>query len=96
MTTKSRTTIKDKARVGELIDKGCLDKLFTNPVFIGVAACKGDKVHRYYVNTASMKVGKDACSRSRSGRGSRRHCPGAQNPASPRGRVTGHPGRAGP
>ncbi len=29
------------------------------------ATQKGDKVYRYYVNTASMKIGKDACSVSR-------------------------------
>ena len=128
-TTKSWTTLKDKARAGKLIDKGYLYKLFKNPVFIGVATYKGkhfageheaildraeweqvqamlgrgepeqrarqnrpsrapallkglifsddgwamtpgathkgDKVYRYYVNTASMKIGKEACSVSR-------------------------------
>jgi site-specific DNA recombinase len=29
------------------------------------ATHKGDKVYRYYVNTASMKIGKEACSVSR-------------------------------
>jgi site-specific DNA recombinase len=29
------------------------------------ATQKGDKVYRYYVNTASMKIGKEACSVSR-------------------------------
>ncbi|EXI92395.1 MAG: hypothetical protein AW12_00606 [Candidatus Accumulibacter sp. BA-94] len=29
------------------------------------ATHKGDEVYRYYVNTASMKIGKDACSVSR-------------------------------
>ncbi|QKS28250.1 MAG: recombinase family protein [Candidatus Accumulibacter similis] len=126
VTTKSWTTLKDKTRTGKLIDKGYLYKLFKNPVFIGVAAYKGqhfvgeheaildralweqvqamlgrgepeqrarqnrpsrapallkglifsddgwamtpgatykgDKVYRYYVNTASMKIGKEACS----------------------------------
>jgi len=129
VTTKSWTTLKDTTRTGKLIDKGYLYKLFKNPVFIGVAAYKGqhfagehdaildravweqvqamlgrgepeqracqnrpsrapallkglifaddgwamtpgatrkgDKIYRYYVNTASMKIGKEACSVSR-------------------------------
>ena len=39
--TKSWTTLKDTTRAGKLIDKGYLYKLFQNPVFIGVAAYKG-------------------------------------------------------
>ena len=126
MTTKSWTTLKDKNRVGKLIDKGYLYMLFKNPVFVGIAAYKGkhypgeheaildravwdlaqemfgrnevekrarqnrpsrapallkglifaddgwamtpgttykgDKFYCYYVNTASMKIGKEACS----------------------------------
>jgi site-specific DNA recombinase len=129
VTTKSWTTLKDKSRAGKLIDKGYLYKLFQNPVFIGIAAYKGQhfageheaildrvvweqvqamlgrgepeqrarqnrqgvapallkglifaddgwamtpaytqkgaKFYRYYVNTASMKIGKEACSVSR-------------------------------
>ena len=129
VTTKSWTTIKDKQRVGKLIDKGYLYKLFRNPVVIGIAAYKGkhypgehepildrgvwDQVqtllnrpepekrarqnrpskspallkglifaddgwamtpgatrkngrnYRYYVNTASIKIGKDACAIAR-------------------------------
>jgi hypothetical protein len=41
VTTKSWTTLKDKSRAGKLIDKGYLYKLFQNPVFIGIAASKG-------------------------------------------------------
>jgi hypothetical protein len=41
VTTKSWTTLKDKSRAGKLIDKGYLYKLFQNPVFIGIAAYKG-------------------------------------------------------
>ena len=41
ITTKSWTTIKDKERVGKLVDKGYLYKLFKNPVFVGIAAYKG-------------------------------------------------------
>lgn len=129
VTTKSWITIKDKQRAGKLIDKGYLYKLFKNPVFIGVAAYKGQhfqgehepilekalwdqvqemlarndrgkrgminrpsrtpallkglvfandgwamtpgstkrngKLYRYYVNTASIKIGKDGCTIAR-------------------------------
>jgi len=127
ITTKSWTTIKDKERVGKLVDKGYLYKLFKNPVFVGIAAYKGqhfageheaildrpiwdqvqamlgrgeaekrarqnrpslallkglifaddgwamtpaatrkaNKFYRYYVNTASMKIGSEACSIAR-------------------------------
>ncbi|MEF8749738.1 MAG: recombinase family protein [Candidatus Accumulibacter propinquus] len=129
VTTKSWTTLRDKSRAGKLIDKGYLYKLFQNPVFIGIAAYKGqhfageheaildravweqvqamlgrgepeerarqnrparapallkglifaddgwamtpgathkgDKVYRYYVNPASMKIGREACSVAR-------------------------------
>ena len=41
MTSKSWTTVKDVKRKGKLIDKGYVYKLFKNPVFIGVAAYKG-------------------------------------------------------
>jgi len=124
-TTKTWTTLKGKARAGRLLDKGDLYKLLRNPVFVGIAAYKGqhypgeheaildralweqaqqmldrgdvvqraaqarssqtpallkgiirasdgramtpgatkkgDKVYRYYVNTATIKIGKDAC-----------------------------------
>ncbi len=129
ITTKSWTTLKDKTRVGKLVDKGWLYKLFKNPVFVGIAAhkgkhypgehapiieralwdqvqailsqgtpqkrgaqvrpsrgpallkgllfaddgnamtpsttSKGNKVYVYYVNTASIKIGKDACKLAR-------------------------------
>ncbi len=127
VTTKFWTTLKDKSRAGKLLDKGYLYKLVKNPVFIGVAAYKGqhfagehdaildraaweqvqamlgrgepeqrarqnrlslallkglifaddgwamtpaatrkgNKFYRHYVNTASMKIGKEACSVSR-------------------------------
>ena len=129
VTTKSWTTLKDKTRVGKLVNKGWLYKLFKNPVFVGIAAhkgkhypgehvsiigralwdqvqdmlsqrapqkrsaqvrsmqgpsllggllfaddgnamtpsmtSKGNKVYTYYVNTASIKIGKDACKLAR-------------------------------
>jgi site-specific DNA recombinase len=123
VTTKSWTTIKNKDRVGKLIDKGYLYKLLANVVVVGIASYKGThypgehpaildralwdqaqemlgradpkkraaqnrpsgallkglifaddgwamtpgathkggKIYRYYINTASMKIGKGAC-----------------------------------
>jgi len=125
VTSKRWTTAKGKERRGKLIDKGHVYKIFSNPVYIGIAAykgkhfpgehkgivsqelwdevqahlktgttakgprairatkapsllrgllfseqnraftpgwtAKGDKHYRYYINTSSIKLGKDAC-----------------------------------
>jgi DNA invertase Pin-like site-specific DNA recombinase len=41
VTSKSWTTTKGRERQGKLIDKGHIYKIFNNPVYIGVAAYKG-------------------------------------------------------
>lgn len=41
MTTKSWTTRKGVERKGNLIDRGYIYKIFNNPVYIGIAAYKG-------------------------------------------------------
>jgi site-specific DNA recombinase len=58
------------------------------------ATHKGDKVYRYYVNTAAMKIGKEACSVSRAPAGEVEAAVIAQvtqSAASTRSHVTGHP-----